>query len=48
VDWNDLGDPDRVLSTLERDAELPIWATRWRAEKKAELGAAHRVSMAVA
>jgi hypothetical protein len=49
VDWNDLGDPDRVLSTLlEKNIDLPIWATRWQAEKEAELGAAQHVSVAVA
>jgi hypothetical protein len=29
VEWNDLGDPDRVISTLlESGLELPSWATR--------------------
>lgn len=32
VEWNDLGDPERVLSTLLAiDADLPRWARRWRA-----------------
>lgn len=31
VEWNDLGDPDRVFSTLlAMDARLPSWAVRWR------------------
>ncbi len=31
VEWNDLGDPERVISTLVgRGAELPEWAHRWR------------------
>ena len=30
VEWNDLGDPYRVLVTLvERDGELPSWAKLW-------------------
>jgi mannose-1-phosphate guanylyltransferase len=35
VEWNDLGDPDRVLSTLLRSGiELPSWALRWRAANR--------------
>lgn len=31
VEWNDLGDPDRVFSTLlTMDARLPPWAVRWQ------------------
>ncbi len=34
--WNDLGDPDRVLSTLlERDS-LPAWAMRWQAARQVD------------
>jgi mannose-1-phosphate guanylyltransferase len=30
LEWNDLGDPSRVLSTLvERDGDLPPWARLW-------------------
>lgn len=37
ADWNDLGDPDRVFSTLlGSDAELPGWAVRWQAVRRAE------------
>jgi len=33
TEWNDLGDPDRVISTLlASELELPGWATRWRRE----------------
>jgi mannose-1-phosphate guanylyltransferase len=47
--WNDLGDPDRVMSVLLERGELPIWDTRWRAEKRAERGAPPpSISMAVA
>ena len=49
VEWNDLGDPDRVISTLlESGIELPGWATRWRAEREAERGTAQRMSVAFA
>src|SRR5579859_3805386 len=49
VEWNDLGDPDRVISTLlESGVELPNWATRWRAESEPRRGTTQRVSMAVA
>jgi len=35
IEWHDLGDPDRVLSTLlARDTELPIWARSWQAARK--------------
>ena len=48
-EWNDLGDPDRVISTLlERGTELPSWATRWRAESEPQRSTTPRVSMAVA
>jgi mannose-1-phosphate guanylyltransferase len=49
VEWNDLGDADRVISTLlERGTELPGWATRWRVESKPGRSTARRASMAVA
>lgn len=49
VEWNDLGDPDRVISTLlESGIELPGWATRWRAEREAERGTAQKMSVAFA
>ena len=32
VEWNDLGDPERVLSTLlASNTRLPPWALHWRA-----------------
>lgn len=32
MEWNDLGDPERVISALlESGVEFPSWATRWRA-----------------
>lgn len=49
VEWNDLGDPDRVVSTLlESKGELPSWAVKWRAQSKAEQDIGRRISMAVA
>ena len=31
IEWSDLGDPDRVVSTLLHSAlELPSWVERWR------------------
>lgn len=49
VEWNDLGDPDRVISTLlESGLELPSWATRWRTARKAARSTAQCVSTAVA
>jgi len=49
VEWNDLGDPDRVISVLLASGlELPNWATRWRAAKEAERCTAQCLSMAVA
>jgi mannose-1-phosphate guanylyltransferase len=49
TEWNDLGDPDRVLSTLlESELELPHWAARWRREMKVEQSSDQRMSMAVA
>jgi hypothetical protein len=45
VEWNDLGDPDRVISTLlERGTELPSWATRWRAETEPKQSSTERIS----
>lgn len=48
VEWNDLGDPDRVISTLlESGVEAPNWATRWQAAQEAERAAAqHKSSLA--
>ena len=49
VEWNDLGDPDRVISALlESGLELPSWATRWRSARKTERSIAQRLSTAVA
>jgi hypothetical protein len=49
VEWNDLGDPDRVISVLLASGiELPSWAARWRATTEAEQGTAKCLSMAVA
>jgi mannose-1-phosphate guanylyltransferase len=49
IEWNDLGDPDRVLSTLlESELELPNWAAHWRREAEVEPGSNPCVSMAVA
>lgn len=49
VEWNDLGDPDRVLSTLlASELDLPKWAVRWRRETKVQQGSDQRMSMAVA
>jgi mannose-1-phosphate guanylyltransferase len=37
VEWNDLGDPERVISTLlNRDSELPAWVMRWRRKNEYE------------
>jgi mannose-1-phosphate guanylyltransferase len=48
VEWNDLGDPDRVISALlESGVELPTWATRWRAAREAERTTAQRMSFTV-
>jgi mannose-1-phosphate guanylyltransferase len=47
IEWNDLGDPDRVLSTLlESELELPTWTARWR--RKAEVEPSRDSQMAVA
>jgi mannose-1-phosphate guanylyltransferase len=49
IEWHDLGDPDRVLSTLlARNTELPSWARRWHAAKIAAGGSAPRSQSAVA
>ena len=49
VEWNDLGDPDRVISALlESGLELPGWATRWRSARKAERSIPQRLSTVVA
>ena len=46
--WNDLGDPDRVLSILLERESLPAWAIRWLAERNMERGEARAASAAVA
>jgi mannose-1-phosphate guanylyltransferase len=49
VEWNDLGDPDRVISALfESGVELPSWATRWRTARETEQSTAQCISTAVA
>jgi mannose-1-phosphate guanylyltransferase len=49
VEWNDLGDPDRVISALlESGVELPAWATRWRTAGQAKRANAQRISAAIA
>lgn len=49
VEWNDLGDPDRVIFTLLKSGvDLPSWATRWRAAREAERRIAQSISIAVA
>jgi mannose-1-phosphate guanylyltransferase len=49
VEWNDLGDPDRVLSTLlTSPLELPSWAARWRRENASEPSEDQCTSTAVA
>ena len=48
VEWNDLGDPDRVIATLlESGVELPAWVTRWRDAREAERTTAHRLPWSV-
>lgn len=48
VEWNDLGDPDRVIATLlESGVELPTWAARWRDAREAERTTAQRKSWTV-
>ena len=49
MEWHDLGDPDRVLTTLlSRNAELPGWAKRWQASRKAAGASSARSASAVA
>ncbi len=49
VDWNDLGDPERVISTLvSRGAELPEWARRWRKSAARAVAAGGEAAAAVA
>jgi len=49
MEWHDLGDPDRVLTTLlTRNAVLPDWAQRWQAARKAVGSSAPRSTSAVA
>lgn len=49
MEWHDVGDPDRVLSTLlARNAELPTWAKRWQAAGKPAAASAAARSHAVA
>jgi len=48
VEWNDLGDPDRVIATLlESGAELPAWVARWRDARETERTTAQRMSWSV-
>ena len=48
VEWNDLGDPERVLSTLlSSNTRLPSWAARWRAATQRQ-GASARQLAAIA
>ncbi|HEY6342416.1 MAG TPA: sugar phosphate nucleotidyltransferase [Bryobacteraceae bacterium] len=38
VEWNDLGDPERLICILaENNSELPAWARRWRARREAKV-----------
>lgn len=48
IEWNDLGDPDRVLSTLlATNSRLPGWALRWRAATRSKSGSQqHLVAIA--
>lgn len=49
IEWHDLGDPDRVLSTLfAKDTELPDWAKRWKATRKTAGSSVSRSATAVA
>jgi hypothetical protein len=48
IEWDDLGDPERVISTLaKRDLQLPAWAHLWQRKRKAERTAA-RLSASIA
>ena len=43
VEWNDLGDSDRVFSTLlALDTRLPHWAVRWRKATRSQCASRHR------
>ena len=49
VEWNDLGDPDRVIhALLKSGVELPDWATRWRTAGQGKRTNAQRRSVGVA
>jgi mannose-1-phosphate guanylyltransferase len=49
MEWHDLGDPDRVVSTLlARNEELPPWASRWQAARRGVAGSAPLSNSAVA
>jgi mannose-1-phosphate guanylyltransferase len=50
VEWNDLGDPARVISTLvSRESKIPSWAHLWQSRKQTERTATETsVSVAVA
>lgn len=49
LEWHDLGDPDRVISTLlARNSELPAWAQQWQASKKGSGRLGSRSAAAVA
>jgi len=49
MEWNDLGDPNRVISTLlQRDGEVPHWAKRWCTQGENQHAAGACTSVAVA
>ena len=49
IEWHDLGDPGRVLSTLlARDTNLPAWAKLWQEGRKTAASYERRSSAAVA
>ncbi len=51
IEWNDLGDPERVISTLiNNELELPAWVHPWQRRKEAEriITAEKSASVAVA
>ena len=49
IEWDDLGNPERVISTLaKRDLQLPAWAHLWQRKRKAERAPAEMSAAAVA
>jgi mannose-1-phosphate guanylyltransferase len=49
IEWDDLGNPERVISTLaKRDLQLPTWAHLWQRKRKAESAPAEMSASAVA